>query len=87
MWAPQGSFLLSQEVPSDVLGEMLGESLFQLERLSNIVSSNISGAQLKEHPLGVKVSYLLHIQVFLNYFYKVTVKRRKSVRVMINIRV
>ena len=28
---PQGSFLLSQEVPSEVLGEMLGESLSQLE--------------------------------------------------------
>ena len=26
-----GVFLLSQEVPSDVLGEMLGESLSQLE--------------------------------------------------------
>ena len=35
---PRGLFLWSQEVPSKVLGEMLGESLSQLESSSQVVS-------------------------------------------------
>ena len=37
---PQGSFLLTQEVPSEVLGEMLGESLSQVDSSSHVVSSS-----------------------------------------------
>ena len=50
-------FLWSQKDPTEVLEEYL----FQLESWSPVV---LFGTPLKEYPLGVKLSHLLHVQAF-----------------------